>query len=316
MTEPESTFTECYIAFLDLMGVKDLVKKCAGNPKLHRTVIAALQETKNLDSFFSARTDVETEEVKRWVLQVQAFSDCVVLFIPTESKMLSWMLASIRRLHDRLLELHVPLRGGITVGGMHWDDNWSLENPATPSSAQVAFGPGLVAAYDLETSVAVYPRILISDDLVGNLKKAGIQAKAFPLGQGSLRDYCRQDFDGLYHFDVLHPNAFRKNVESVEHKVIDGEPWTTYNQSDIPLEDWYAKVRNFIQNGRAKVKGEKLQAKFRWLARYYNSVVDNAKIGKAIRIFEDRIRHGTIPLTTTQRAEQDKKTSVTGEEKG
>jgi hypothetical protein len=298
------------------MGVRSLVKKCGEVPDLYRKIIEALQETKDIGPFFSERRDKETKEVKRWVLQVQAFSDCVVLFIPTQSKMLSWMLASIRRLHDRLLELNVPLRGGITVGGMHWDDNWSLENPATPSSAPIAFGPGLVAAYDLENSVAVYPRILISDDLVGSLKEAGIQANAFPLGIGSLRDYCRQDFDGLYHFDVLHPDIDRKEVESIENKVIDGEPLTIYNRRNIPLDQWYAKVRDFIQNGLAEVKGEKLQAKFRWLARYYDSAVDKAKIGRAIPIFEDRIRRRTIPLTITQRAEQDKKTSVTGEENG
>jgi hypothetical protein len=296
MSEPKSTFTECYVAFLDLMGVSNLVKKCGEAPELYRKVITALQETKDIGPFFSKRRDVETMDVKRWVLQVQAFSDCVVLFIPTESKMLSWMLASIRRLHDRLLDLHIPLRGGITVGGMHWDESWSRESPATPSSAQVAFGPGLVAAYDLESSVAVYPRILISDDLVGRLKKEGVKAKAFPLGTGSLRDYCRQDFDGLYHFDVLHRDIDRKDVASIEHKVIDGKTRKIYNRRDIPIDEWYSTVRQFICNGLETVDGEKLQAKYGWLARYYNAVIDRATIGSSIPIFEDRVPAGAILL--------------------
>lgn len=316
MTESESTFTECYVAFLDLMGVRNLVKKCVTTPELHRNVIAALQETKDIASFFGERRDAETEEVKRWVLQVQAFSDCVVLFIPTESKMLGWMLASIRRLHDRLLELQVPLRGGITIGGMHWDASWSLLKPITGASAPVAFGPGLVAAYDLESSVAVYPRILISDDLVGKLKNARVQTRAFPLGKGSLRDYCRQDFDGLYHFDVLHADIDRRDVESIERKVVNGEHQTIYNRRDIPLVQWYATVSDFVWSGIRALDGEKLQAKFHWLARYYNSAVDRAKIGEPIPIFEDQISPGSLPLEITVRDTQDSKTAATREEKG
>jgi hypothetical protein len=296
MSEPESKFTECYVAFLDLMGMNNLVKKCGDAPELYRKVITALQETKDIGSLSSERRDLETKDVKHWVLQVQAFSDCVVLFIPTDSRMLSWMLASIRRLHDRLLELHVPLRGGIVVGGMHWDDSWSRENPVTLSSAQVAFGPGLVAAYDLESSVAVYPRILISDDLVGILKDEDVRAKAFPLGIGSLCDYCRQDFDGLYHFDVLHRDIDRKDVESIQHEVIDGKTWKIHSRCDIPIDRLYAMVRQFICDGLETLDGAKLQAKYRWLARYYNSTVDKTKIGNPISIFEDRVPEGAIPL--------------------
>ncbi|KKK87485.1 hypothetical protein LCGC14_2752790, partial [marine sediment metagenome] len=181
MSNNDRPLTECYVAYLDLMGVRKLAEKAAEDSALCESIISALKETKNTSSFVHETRDIETGETSKSSLQVQAFSDCVVLFIPTETKMLPWLLASVRRLHDRLLRLTVPVRGGITVGAMHWDTAWDKENGSeAKESAPVAFGPGLVAAYDLEDDTAVYPRILISSALYDHVdERTKLKNKVF-----------------------------------------------------------------------------------------------------------------------------------------
>ncbi|MCR9119040.1 MAG: hypothetical protein NXI22_19080 [bacterium] len=296
MNNEKQGFTECYVAFLDLMGVRNLVKACEKDDRLYGNVITALLETKNISSFHRQTQDLETGLTTRWMLQVQAFSDCVVLFIPTESQMLSWLLASIRRLHDRLLRLGIPLRGGVTIGGMHWLSHGYDDNPEHNeiNEAVVAFGPGLVSGYDLENGVAVYPRILISDGLFDDICEK--KANGFPFGKDNLRNYCRQDTDGLRHLDVLHPDANRQDAEPTVKGVDEKGAFVTYSYDDTPYDEWLSEVRGFIEKNLNAVKGEKLQSKYRWLARYYNDTVQKSKVGKPIRIFEDLVPSNAIKL--------------------
>ncbi len=63
MSEEKTTLTQCYVGFLDLMGVRTLVEAAARDAKRCNNVIAALQETKNISSFFHRRT-MTSERVK------------------------------------------------------------------------------------------------------------------------------------------------------------------------------------------------------------------------------------------------------------
>jgi len=271
-----------------------VVKRATRDETLWDKVISALKETKNISSFRHEKKDVVTGDEKQWTLQVQAFSDCVVLFIPTETRMLSWLLASIRRLHDRLLRLGVPVRGGITIGGMHWEDEWSAEEPGktdvdtTPTP--VAFGPGLVAAYDLENATAVYPRMLISSSLYDHIEEQNL--KAFPLGPAPLLGYCRQDFDGLYHFDVLHPKINRQDVIAIEDDGEDGTSIRRWIRDKTSFADWMKTVRKFIYDGRDSVDGEKLEAKYLWFGHYFNEKAKDADGVSLIHWYEDLVPEG------------------------
>lgn len=305
MSNNDRPLTECYVAYLDLMGVRKLAEKAAEDSALCESIISALKETKNTSSFVHETRDIETGETSKSSLQVQAFSDCVVLFIPTETKMLPWLLASVRRLHDRLLRLTVPVRGGITVGAMHWDTAWDKENGSeAKESAPVAFGPGLVAAYDLEDDTAVYPRILISSALYDHVdERTKLKNKVFPLAtSGKLLDLFRQDADGLYHLDVLHANVNRRDVIR-QTKTIDdqGRPAIRNEFDETTYTEWLEVVRQFIEDGRASVSGEKLEAKYMWLANYYNEKAKDQG-GRLISRFRKLIPKGAVTLTIKEKS--------------
>lgn len=305
----DHTYTECYVAFLDLMGVRKLAAKAAEDSALCGSIVLALKETKNTSSFVHGTRNIETGGMKEWSLQVQAFSDCVVLFIPTETEMLPWLLASVRRLHDRLLRLNVPLRGGITVGEMHWDTAWDKGNVSeAKESAPVAFGPGLVAAYDLEDDAAVYPRILISSALYDHVyEQAKLKNKVFPLANsGKLLDFFRQDADGLYHLDVLHADVNRKDVIRQTKTIDEQGRHVLHNEFDkTTYAEWLEIVRQFVEDGCAAVEGEKLKAKYMWLANYYNEKAKDQQGGKLIHWFENLIPKGTIKGTFKQKSAGD-----------
>lgn len=311
----ESRYTECYVAFLDILGFADLVKRSVEEPALLDQLVSALEQAKNIESFWSEHRDMKTGKSKRWSLQVHAFSDCVALFIPVESGMLSSLLASIRRLHDRLLRLDVCLRGAVTLGGMHWDDRWSREPDAgdeTGGSAEqaaflatpVAIGPGLIAAYKLESQCAVYPRILISDDLYDHAEqlKTRAKARAFPLASASgdhgaltLLHFLRQDFDGLRHLDVLHPAVNRRDVlRHVEEVDAAGAKIIRAEFDDTTREEWLQRLREFIErNLESAGTEEKIKAKYLWLARYHNATRET----KRIPVFQDEVPEDGVPLT-------------------
>jgi len=297
MSNETSNFTECYVAFLDIMGMKALVKECKTNTDRYQSIVAALNEAKNSAGFYSGTRDLDTGKQAHWQAQIHAFSDSVCLFIPTESKTLPWLLATVRRLLDRLLRQGVCMRGAITIGGMHWDSSWVpsfLKNSPPDSSTtkpNIAFGPGLVESYLLEDEVAQYPRILISEKLVEHTKQLqeGDSHKVVPLAQaGQLLDYFRQDVDGLYHFDVLHPGLNRKDVIR-QTKSIDKEGrHVIHNDFDETSFDEYLEiVRQFIEQGCAAVKGEKLEAKYMWLANYYNEKAKGVQGSELIHWFEN-----------------------------
>ena len=274
-------FTECYVSFLDVLGIRSLIKRAAKEPALYSDLVAAIAETKNTSIFRAEERNVQTNETRAWALQVQAFSDCVVLFIPTESNMLPWLLASIRRLWDRLIRLRVCLRGAVTVGGMHWDARWSVSNrdrqsvsstEEVDSATPIAFGPGLVQAYELESQSAVYPRILIANALTDHVEDMGRERNPglFPLGTSPatrLSDFFRQDFDGLWHLDVLHPGITRRDVIRQTEQIDEhGRRFLINEFDETTRKEWLEKVHEFIAGNLALCKDEKLLAKYQWLA--------------------------------------------------
>ena len=311
MCEHTTAFTECYVAFLDILGMKALVGRSAKDTEVYRNLQTALQEAKNLSTFRRDQRNIATGDTRSWSLQVQAFSDSVTLFIPTESGMLSWLLASMRRLHDRLIRLDVCLRGAITIGGMHWDSNWSTvradqtpqEEGLGPDITPVAFGPGLITAYELEQGCAVYPRVIVSGDLCDHMESLrGGRDRPFPLAEsGRLSDFVRQDFDGLWHFDVLHRGINRRDViRQVKEADEQGRPIVRNEFDDTSYEDRLTEVGRFIARNLEARPKEPILAKYQWFARYFNEKARAVGVN-IIPIFKDELPVGTIPLTITSR---------------
>jgi hypothetical protein len=91
-------------------------------------------------------------------------------------------------LQRALLQFGVLSRGAIAIGDLH-------------HSQDVVAGEALIQAYELESSLAIYPRVILAETMVDLLLRADIP-EAF-LMRDRIASLLTQDFDGLYFVDYL-----------------------------------------------------------------------------------------------------------------
>ena len=306
-------YRECFVAFIDILGFKEFVKESQNNPETVAILVNALNRIA-LDTPQSTHTKARRDDEGKFlgydtsVLQVRPFSDCVCLFIPVAPKKLAWLLRSVRYIHDRMLELGVCIRGAITIGGMYWDDVWGAKSseiqkelanqqfkmvgqvpPQTEtaeSSSDVLYeadaggfpitlGPGLVNAYSLETSAAVYPRVIAGSSLTEYLQNNEAE-KAFPLTGPSPEDsriplntFFRQSEDGLLFLDLLHSNIDRQDTERIiRQSNSDGPPTWRWERKISSHSDIVTLAHDLATKQLSENLPDSVKAKYGWLKNY------------------------------------------------
>lgn len=174
-------YAEYYIAFIDILGFKELIKSktCEDLYKILTTKMK-----KPLSDFSKGATSViNMDDIK-----MQVMSDSICFFIECNKRnSLVGLIATCAYFQVELLRLHEPIlsRGAIVQGDLYAD-------------AHAVFGPGFVKAYQMEEYSAKYPRIILTkstiDDALGNSDE-------------DVADYIPQtvfcDFDEFYVVDYL-----------------------------------------------------------------------------------------------------------------
>ena len=205
-------YTECYVAFIDILGFKELVKHSKEDADCLQKLLITLNEIADTSSSGHCKRSIEDKTETIWLLQVRFFSDSLALFIPTEADgHISWILSKIGHLYDRMLEQECCLRGAITIGNMLWNNDWS-SNGISPNKKDlnlpVSIVQGLIDAYNLEQDSTIYPRILISEKLWQHIEDKAIKASPISsmcadASELLVKDFIKQDFDGLFYFDIF-----------------------------------------------------------------------------------------------------------------
>jgi hypothetical protein len=312
-------YTECFVAFIDILGFRTLVKDSERDPELIATLVTALNRIA-LDTpqatFTKAQRDEagQLEGYNTWVLQVRPFSDCICLFLPRVAGRLSWLLSSIRYIHDRMLELGVCIRGAVTIGGMYWEDTWGEEPPGLqnelrtehfkafgqsppPATTQevdpgvvyqadaggfpITLGPGLVEAYELETKRAVYPRVIASESLHEYLDQHGGE-RAFPLTSPSpedsgipIRTFFRTDTDDIQFLDLLHPKVARQDTERITREQdSDGTTTWRWEQKTASGHEIARLASALAEKALKQPLSDEIRAKYEWLRSYASQAGD------------------------------------------
>ena len=150
-------FEERAVAFIDVLGFKDLVKKAANNS----CELKKLQELFDLLSSAIPKLDNDVHEsVPKDLIPKHIFiSDSIILTAPLEHKAtlhgsvyngLEIVVMRCIQLTYRFLELGYLLRGGIEIGQV-WHDESNI------------IGPAYQEAYKLEAIIASVPRIILGE---------------------------------------------------------------------------------------------------------------------------------------------------------
>lgn len=288
MAEDTIQYTECFVAFIDVLGFGDAVRRSVREPDLLKKLARATNFMADMPSGTKTSRRQNTDGTfteREWRVQTRAFSDTVVIFMPTETGSISQMLFMVRYLHDRMLELKLCMRGAVTIGGMYWNDAWSLSTKADDTAQcdvlfqrggqdfPVTLGPGLIEAYELESKRADVPRILISDSLHQYVLED--QIKAVPFGHYQppdrlLSDFIRTDADGLRFLDLLNREITRNDTERLERQTAaDGKFSIRWERDGSTHHAVMQNVQRLIADSLAKANlPEKVRAKYQWLRTY------------------------------------------------
>lgn len=205
-------YTEYYIAFLDLLGFKNII-----NEKTCHDIFTIFLNIKNpvkqvqIFQNGSWHSLIDKDTVEK--IKIKIMSDSILFYIPTTEKdALCTLITVCTWFQLRMIQLQEPvlLRGGIVCGDML-------------ALGDVTYGPGLTNAYLMEDKIAKYPRIIMEETLVEKVFRE-TSKKCHPLLQKFLfRDfdeYCTLDYLSMLPNDNDHKQAvqvFNTHIDSVLH---------------------------------------------------------------------------------------------------
>jgi hypothetical protein len=134
-------------------------------------------------------------------------------------------------------------RGGISAGSLY-------------HHGQIVVGPALIKAYQLEKSIAVYPRVILDDATMARWGEEFRPGSAHP----HLEALVKRDHDGQYFIDIFNPEWGPNFI-----------PWTEFIPSSDsvpidPIEFLKGAWKRIEENRAANIGNAKILAKYEWLA--------------------------------------------------
>ncbi|KUH41411.1 hypothetical protein [Bacillus mycoides] len=240
MTIEQEHYEERIIVFIDILGFKNHINQTVQDPSF----FVKMQNVLNYLSKLKHDNDNGILAQKEIGREVTVFSDSIVVSYPINLPgSVFYLLLDIVHLQLEMLSYGILMRGGVTVGKLCHDDN-------------IVYGPAMIEAYELESNVAVYPRVVVD-------KKSFEAAIQYPLNPPKqelehISDLINEDFDGQYYVDFI-------------------SQW-----QEVEDQDDYFKalgtikiiIENAIHDYQSKPA---ILVKYQWLKKYFNSVLNNLK---------------------------------------
>ena len=256
------TYETKIIAFVDILGFKQLIETTKTIPDALKSVIDQIQYLKAWDSsgpnewnsrsLFSQDDIVKNaspNEQEKYnikdIVTCTSISDCIIVSVSFDEtnfhQHLSALVSELSYIGFKLIQSGVPIRGAITVGKViHTKSNLLL-------------GPAYVEAYQLEEKVAEYPRIILSDELQKLILPPDNLNPTYPY-QRLFVTYQDKDmnkrknimgFDQLQYFKLYAnnpsnfalPQEINRAKEFIEHQIYE-------NKNDAHILEKYLFLKN------------------------------------------------------------------------
>ena len=224
------------VAFIYLLGFKELVSTFETKPsEFQRTlkILKALDEQKQMVYGFPEDLDVQMEYT--------TFSDSIVLSSRIPEDPVNTSLYQIAFACSLLLESGLFVRGAIVDGFLYHKNN-------------IILGQGMIDAYTQESTKAIYPRIIVSSNIIDRYFK---EIETSPLKekiQSWSNTLIRKDIDGHHYLDTL---------QSI--------PSSMFKDGFIPFLKATKKI--VINKLEEHKRNEKVFQKYEWFRKYYNAIL-------------------------------------------
>lgn len=257
------------VAYFDILGYKNLVLTDLKKASIISNALS------NINKRFNATVQENIEEyevthvinkssgygvVSGFILpkmKATTFSDSIILSCPMIDNSNQFIISEvIRTLSDIqlfFLREGFLIRGGVTIGNIYHTEKY-------------VFGESVVEAYLLESEVARYPRIIISErleKLIENLSKNQVYERrnndfyCLIIDEKFKMQYLRKDIDGKTYIDFLGGLFIRHYIMYL-------------NNNEDFKKDYLNKIETLIEEGIVS-DNIKIREKYIWLNKKYNS---------------------------------------------
>jgi len=236
--QPRREYEDRIVAFIDILGWKEMICASERNQEKQNTVWAAMDLMRTPVSLWDYVKD-KADALPRVV--ASQFSDTVVLSDEDSIDGALYLTKATQDLCWSLLLKGYLTRGAIVRGKLFHDGRSVL-------------GPALVEAYLLEQSVARYPRIVLAPNVASGLRYK------YRHYDGSIHaaTLVREDFDGVSHLHIL-------DAMWVRHFPGHQGVWTAQvRRAQDMVKGILTKLRR--RSGGAQKLGT--MAKYQWMLRY------------------------------------------------
>ncbi len=229
-------YEERVICFFDILGFKQHIDETIKGDKHIKVILQSFDLIEKFGKDTTRKSNLLNSD-----LQVTQFSDSVVLSFKVDNKdQLAFSIMDLGRLIVELLQKGILVRGAITVGDV-------IHNETK------LFGPAMNEVYKLESQIAVYPRVIITRDV---LKFAQFSFEYENASRQAILKRVEIDLDGWHYVDYI---FVLENFQIEDYFEYLEKICTMIN--NINIEDDYS-----------------IKAKYGWL---------NTKLNKALKNFED-----------------------------
>lgn len=226
------------VAFIDVLGFSSLVSNINTDAEAFSNILQALSE------FELTRRDFENERADLHDFPqgraCSLFSDSIVVSCLDTDENYATFLSQVAGICISVFPYGVLLRGGITNGELY-------------HRRGRVFGRAMIDAYHLESRLAVYPRIIVEDQLASRML-------AYRKDNALIRELLLQDSDGNWFIEYLQPLIETGGDTK-------GEGAESLGQLIKQLVDEAPKDQHTI-------------TKYRWLITHFNTVARRMKLAK------------------------------------
>lgn len=230
-----------YVAFLDVLGFKNLVLKRSDKQlKDYLDIVeSSLEEIKEIDG--------------KSIIDSIVVSDSVVLVMKCDRARIDrfrHFCVAIGLIQSRLAVRGLWLRGAISMGDISFCNR-----------LKQIIGKPYITAYELEQTKAIYPRVILDTEIIEELDCKDSQELIRDIND---KTFCNWSFPILYDPNQV-PRAYRSNVNTVFIDYINpiiGDSETSSPGSTRTLDEVIKTIEDNI-NADAKIA-----EKYRWLATY------------------------------------------------
>lgn len=224
------------VAFIDILGFEALIQSLSSRPELRERIHRALSEIR------ATRDSSLKENTAQSNLEINQFSDSIAISAePTKDGFFS-VIWACGWLHANLLYSGILTRGGVAVG-------------PTVHESDLIYGDAMLQAYRIESSAAVYPRIVVDNAI---FEHPGI---------GDRKAYLAQDIDGLWFID---PFEFEASCPGAAGLAADG-----YD----PREIYFTELGKHIESGLSEAARVDHKSKWQWLKNRYEAAFKFHQLG-------------------------------------